>query len=483
MKYLFLNQLFLLFFCSFMTFAQTGKFSFTIPSAATTSAGVFKNDSILVRTLWSDEKYTPGTYTNYWDGKDDYGKKLSSPASIYTIKVLSNNVKYTWDGTIGNSSDNMTGPTKHRGYYECMSGLAFGSTYGYFTNGYSEGFPSIGKFKIGTPNQKLFIFSNRQSNAVSTHVATDGINVYWGAYGGNTSFVYGTTVSNDLEISFPNKVNFTPPYGRSYKAIGVINQVGSLISGLAVQKTGNYLFIARSGINSVQVLNKTTGALIQTLTYASPRGISVDGSDDLWMATGTNTVAKYSVNPDGTLTAPILSLPGLLSPLNTQVSPDDQLVSVLDGSTSQQVKSFSNSRGAAANILGVAGGYFSDATVNNNKFYFNDVNGNKATFIAYQPDGSFWVNDPGNFRVQHYDSQRTFIDRIMSLGATYGVYTDFNDITKVFSSNLEFEIDYSQPLTGTTGWLLKRNWGANISTSICGNIAGAKTLSNKRTYA
>jgi hypothetical protein len=107
--------------------------------------------------------------------------------------------------------------------------------------------------------------------------------------------------------------------------------------------------------------------------------------------------------------------------------------------------------------MGTPGGYSVDAGVNDSKFYFSDINGSgigansKLPFIAYQPDGSFWVNDPGNFRVQHYSSGRTFINRIMSLGSNYSVFADKNNISKVFSEYLEFAIDYStQTLTGTT---------------------------------
>ncbi len=84
-------------------------------------------------------------------------------------------------------------------------------------------------------------------------------------------------------------------------------------------------------------------------------------------------------------------------------------------------------------------------------------------FIAFQPDGSFWVNDPGNYRVQHYTGNRTFIETIMSMGANYSTWADKNDNTRVGAEYLEFKIDNSQPLTGSTGWQLVKNWGATVS--------------------
>ena len=47
--------------------------SFSLAAAATTSAGVFRNDSILVKSLWSGVHYKAGTYPIFWDGTDDHG--------------------------------------------------------------------------------------------------------------------------------------------------------------------------------------------------------------------------------------------------------------------------------------------------------------------------------------------------------------------------------------------------------------------------
>ncbi len=470
-----------------------GAFSFTLGSSLKTSAGVFKTDGTLVKTLWSDSTIASGTHTGYWSGVDDYGNTISSPDATYQVKVLSNNVGYAWQGTIGNTSDNQTGDTKHRGYYHCMRGLAFGSTYGYFCTGYSEGSASRAKFLIGTPNQKLNITlgGGGSDNADVNYVTTDGTIVYWGAFdsnSGNNSWVFGTNVSNDAETLFSNGTAYTCLFGRTYqRTISFVNAANATVTGLAVQRTGSYLFVARGGINQLQVLNKSTGALVQTLTYAGCKGLSVDASDNLWMITGT-TVSKYTVNVNGTLTAATLVLSGLVAPSSTSVN--GAIVAVTDAGASQQVKFFNNTTGASTSTLGTAGGYSTDATVSNSKFYFSDINSfgnfsyNKIPFVAFQSDGSFWVNDPGNFRVQHYNSSSTFIDRIMSLGSTYSVFVDRNNINKVFSEMLEFEIDYAtQTLSGTTGWTLKKNWGHNIAfPTYDGSPKFQTTLSNGRTY-
>ena len=481
------NLLFFLFF-SLNAIAQDGKFSFTISSPVTTSAGVFKDDSILIKTLWNNKKYTSGTYTKYWDGTDETGKRITSPLSAYKIKVLTNNVQYNWQGTIGNNSDKMTGNTKHRGYYNCMTGLTFAGNYGYFCTGYSEGSPSIAKFHTSTPNQRIYIGTEKTNNADVNYVATDGTNVYWGAFDAfspNNSFVFSTSTTDDEDKNFANGIYYTTTHGRAYNVISKYNSAQSLISGLAVQKTGIYLFVSRSELNQVQVLDKLTGALVHTLPYTNPRTLSIDANDNLWMASGTNTVSKYTVNANGSLTSTPIKLSGILDPIAIQVSSNGALISVADGGSSQQVKFYNSGTGTLVYILGTEGGYFKDATVSDNKFYFNDASGNRNIFIAYQSDNSFWVNDEGNSRVQHYNPLYGFINRIMALGATYSVFADKNNINKIFAENLEFEVDYSvQTLSGSDGWILKRNWGANISRIIYdGTLRYQTTLSNSRTYA
>ena len=76
-------------FCQ-TSITETNPFTFNLSSSASTSAGVFKTDGTLVRTLWSAVNFNAGEHTENWDGLLDDG----SPAMVgtYQIKVLSNNV-------------------------------------------------------------------------------------------------------------------------------------------------------------------------------------------------------------------------------------------------------------------------------------------------------------------------------------------------------------------------------------------------------
>ncbi len=487
MKKLTAVYLLLFLFLSINSFAQDGKFTFNISSATRTSAGVFKDDSILVRTLWNNVDYKAGTYSQTWDGKDDDGRSIINSSDYFSVKIMSSNVKYVWQGVLGNTSKARTGSGVHRGYYRCMQGLVFTNGYGYFCKGYAEGAPSLAKFSINDPQTKIDFIKDKQPGDIN-FVATDDNKVYWGAFDANSnsnSFVFATNVSDDTDFLFSKGQPYTVTYGRNYpRAISVVNQANALITGLAVQKFGNFLFVTRADINQLQVINKTTGELVKSISLTAPKTVCVDSSDNLWMVTGINTVSKYTVNADGSISSPTLTLSGLLKPSAIQVSTDGSFISVADDSTSQQLKFFDNSTGALTYTLGTVGGYFVDPDVTNNKFYFGDLRNNLKTFVAYQPDGSFWVGDPGNYRVQHYNPSHSFIDRIQSLGATYNTGVDKNNITRIFSDNLEFSVDYSiQTLSGNAGWTLVKNWGANIPAyPYHKDPMFQTTLSNGRTY-
>lgn len=465
--------------------AATGLYTVVLDTISHVSAAVFTYDSSsLIKTLFSDSVMSAGTHNLYWNGTDDIGNPIPFPDSKYTIKVQTNNVQADWVGAqIGNSSDSLTGETKHRGYYFCMTGLAFTSTRGYFGRGYSEGSPSIGWFDINSPNTAEPIFTSTTQTGDNNFVATDDTLVYFGAYdsnSGNNTFAWALRTSDNDTAILANTVNYKGVYHRTYPTIGYKNLMNSFITGLAVQKTGSLLFIARAVQDEIQVINKRTAALIGTVTVDSARALAVDENNKLWVVTGASTVSRYSVNSTtGALTFEI-SLIGLVNPL--AIGAGGSLIAITDGGASQQVKFYNNVTGAATNTLGTATGYQHEASVNNNKFFFGYRN-----FVAFQTDGSFWVNDFQNFRVQHYDASRVFIDRIMNLGAVYSITADPNATNRVFvgcsppltpHGILEFDVDY----VNNTSTLVK-NWGGNIPATF--NLQydiKFTTLSNGRTY-
>ncbi|MEP6747117.1 MAG: PA14 domain-containing protein [Bacteroidota bacterium] len=478
--------------------AQTSiSFSFSLPAAASTSAGVFTKSGTLIKTLWSGVNYSAGSHTVNWDGTKDDGSL--APVSSYDIRVLSNNVKYNWDGVIGNTSDAVSGPTVQR-FFERIYGMAVSGTSAYFSTGYNEGSPSQAKFLTSNPQVKIDVLNSSGSGTGQStlFLTTDGTNVYYGgsdafSSGNSKWFVYGTKTADDGETSFSNGTNYSCVYGPTYhSAIDVITDASANISGMAVQKTGNYLFVSHKNLNRIDVLDKTTGALAQTLSFTAPGGLTVDNNNNLWIIYtlgGNRVVNKFSVQSNGTLSAATLNLPGLLDPLAMAVSPDGNTLVVADGSTSQQLKAFDDASGSASWTFGQLGGYITDPNVTNDKFYFSDLSGGiHETFIAFQPDGSFWVGDIGNYRTLHFAANRTYLDRMMFLRHNYSIAVDPNNPSRVFAEYLEFKIDYSKPLAANNGsWTLVKNWRAAVPAAyyqefMINILKFTTTLSNGRTY-
>jgi PA14 domain/Secretion system C-terminal sorting domain/PKD domain len=469
----------------FLGIAQstTVPFTFSLSTAARTSAGVFRKDGTLIKTLWSGVNYSSGAHNAQWDGTDDQGMLVSD--SSYDIRVLSNNVNYAWEGVVGNTSAQTSGSTVLRSFQTMNSMAIVGST-AYYTTNYNEITTATFKINTASPQSKTSI--SAKGGGINL-VATDNNYVYWAGYDPfdlTKTYVYATRVSDDQQVTFSagaplSLVYITTPM---VSCIDIGNNTNSTISGLAVQKTGNYLFVAHQKINRLDVLNKTTGALVRTISITAPAALAVDASGNLWMANGA-VVSKYSVNTDGSLTPAIISLPAFSLPLAIAVSADNNTVVISDGGSSQQLKAYNNNSGNPSWIYGQPGGYVNDATVTNDKFYFTDIENVNRSFVSFAPDGSFWVGDPGDNRSLHFASDRTFIEQIMFMPHSYACTADPNNPSRAFADYLEFKIDYSKSLDPqNSSWTLVKNWGYNITSAYNdqSRFHTVVTLANGRTY-
>ena len=473
--------------------SRTLPYAFTLSSDATTSAGVFTSSGTLVKTLWSGVKYTAGTYPGTWDGLTDEG--APAPDGDYLVKVVSNNVQYEWQGVVGNTSQSFTGSTVHHSN-GVLTAMASASSWCYYAVGYSEHTTGFLKFNVANPQVKYAIHPT--DGLYVRYMATDGTYVYWGGQAGSTgTAVAATKVSDDGDVKFPMGKAINAEH--NYSTIDY--DATSMLSGLAVQKTGNYLFIAHATANQVRVLNKTTGALVRIIAVQNPRELAVANDNKLWVVHGTAAVEQYSIAGDGTLTSTGLVLRGVLDPVALAVSPDNATLLVADGTTTQvctpttshQVKAFNASTGAPAWVLGQAGGYATDPTVANDKFYLANTKvftamdwGTERPYLSFQPDGSFWVGDVGNCRSQHFAASRQFLATLQYMGYSYSAAADPNNPTRVFCNYLEFAVDYSKPLSPDNGsWRFVRNWSygrqANSDDQFR-RMECVTTLSNGHTY-
>ncbi len=464
--------------------AASLNFSFTLDKTYTTSAGAYRTDGTLVKTLWRKVSYGAGSHSATWNGTDDSGGQVAS--GTYQIRVLYHNVNYVWQGVIGNTSDNETGTSVHRALLP-MNGMAIDGTNGFYTVGYNEGQPGLHSFSTNTPQQQLDIAHGDYKSAFN-YVATDGQRVYYANSGTGydaSSWVVAFQVSDKSEYAFPNGVvQGTGIYDPNYWNNVIDKDGSSPTTGLAVQKSGTILAVAHGSANQVRLLDKNGGNLLRTISVTNPQGLAMAPNGDLWVicdVSGKTVVQRYTnlgSNPTVAATVNTVAIP-----LAVAVSPQtNDLVLIADGAT-HQVKAF-NSAGASLWTYSKLGGYAQGPTVSPDKLWFKPVN-TPLTFLSVLADGSFWVYDSGNYRALHLSASRQYIENIMFLKANRVATVDVNNPSRVFSECLEFKVDYSKSLGGTNGsWNLVNNWcyGTPYQNLVDSGFSQVATLSNGRTY-
>lgn len=454
-----------------------------------TSAGVYE-DGVLIRTLWSNKPGSAGTHTGTWDGRDDDGN-FKAVGHNYQVKISSNNNVYTWEGVIGNTSTADTGVTVWRGGSQICD-MAITGDYTRCATGFSE--LMVAQCKFSNPQKKI-VYSTQPSTTGqgSTQVCANENNIFWGGsdYLGSNYFVFAENTSDEAESIFSAGKPFAGTYCRNYKSTLDLGTVP--ISGMAVQQSGNrYLLVAHATSNKIDEFDtSTTGELVRTIDIDNPGKICFENDNTLWVCQGTN-VTKYNVASDGSLNVTNLQITGLSNA--TAVSTFNGELAIEDAGTQQMVKFYNSTTLKPTHTIGIAGGYSTTPEVANNRFYFSDLRGTLVNFIRHDATGGIWIGDPGNCRVQHFNSIGKFLETIMYIpiylyyanaphtDMAYNVNLCGGDNTAVFCQLLEFKIDYSKPLS--SGWTLKNNWGYNLPPGWAntGLVGAVNSLSNGKRY-
>ena len=468
--------------------AKPKSFTYQLTTNSTTSAGIYSTDNVLIRTLWAQKVESAGRHSFTWDGLDDSGKPVS--AARYTWKVLTNNVQYKWQGVIGNTSDSMSGTTKHKGYYPITT-MCFAGSKAYYGTQYDEALTNtfvVDTADIGQRVQIGRVMYGGFTPAIIKN-CTDGNYVYWAgqdAYFGSNSFVYATKVSDNTGVVFPSGTTRKITYGvLNYSFINDQISAGT-ITDITVQKTGNFLFTVRN--NRITVLDKTKGAFIDSVIISHAKYARVDATDGyLWVTHDVDSTTRFVINADGTLTTTGLTIVTSQPVVSIDINPTNSMLAICEGGTAQIIKFYNPINGGYINLFGQAGGYLTNATVANDKFYWNDARGTYAAFVAFTPNGTFWAGDYGNNRVQHYDVNNNYLARIQWIPVFYNIGVDYGNTTRVFADMKEYQVDWTKPLdNGTNGsWTLVRNWGGDLkSTDYDANIGlhTPLTFSNGHTY-
>jgi hypothetical protein len=125
------------------------RFRFVLDNDYSTSAGAFDAQGNLLRTLWSNRRYTAGVHEGLWDGRDEEGHALS-PEEEYEIRVLTHNVIYKWEGVIGNTSTELTSPVHHNAQY-FLNDLVISGDRAFFSVPVEGAVPSMRYFRLDSP--------------------------------------------------------------------------------------------------------------------------------------------------------------------------------------------------------------------------------------------------------------------------------------------------------------------------------------------
>jgi hypothetical protein len=289
-----------------------------LPFTAATSAGVYeKETSRQVATLWSNEVRPAGDIVLEWDGNDDMGVAVTTDRSLleYRIGFYEAAKPPTWLGLVGNTSpqsktestpftiDSPSGQveasTVHIGFRP-FAGFSIhpGDNVARFSTGQTEGPQSTGKFLLTDIQKKIseqlpIPAANRltqgtcyidQDATLAWHLGYDGIDSdnhgdYYSRW-----FLYAINRSTGQRVTLPGGVNYTiqqggQPRGITYSSYSFTGRC----SGLAVQKSGNFIFVSLPDTNEVIRINKTTGARV-SLPFTRPGALLVDREDRLWVA-------------------------------------------------------------------------------------------------------------------------------------------------------------------------------------------------------
>jgi|GEM_PF-713942 len=528
--------------CRQALYATSGDttFTFTLDGTYTTSAGVYKPDGTLVRTLWRKVAYGSGSTTRTWDNRDDDGNPV--PAGNYAIRLLYHNTQYLFDGMVGNTSSPSFGTSVFHGM-QGIHNLAITGNSAFFANGIDEGRQTMHYFDTNNRGQQIDI-GHKDSYVGFDQVAADENKVYFacGQHGFiadwppanlpggdplgdgyhtfvvafsttvsplsavfdaipfptpaginlNTNLPPGTTNSNDHDTYWVGVIDVDQDYwpydhGANYKAP----------TGIAVQRAGqgngNVLAVAHGGLNVVRLFDKNSGTLLRTISVSNPQGLAMSPDGSLWVITG-QTVQKYSgpyltqQGGKGNPTAGPTASDDLDLPVAIAVSPAGLLI-VADSGTHQQIKFF-NSNGVAIPewTYGQRGGYSTNGPdIALDKFGFQVNRGSiiNHTPLALQADGSLWIGDGASqwLRATYGYSTGNFWPNgfIMYFGGNGTSTVDAHDPKRVIGDGfLEFEVNYNAPIG--QGWALKKNWAAGLPSKYLYDLGGHSGLRSVRTF-
>ncbi len=509
-------------------------FSFTLAEEASTSAGVYDENGVLIRTLWSAVRYGAGTHTAIWDGRNDESE--IAPAGKYTVKVMSNNVQYGQDALLANSTARESSQTIMSNYQPISDMTLVGENM-YYADQYMENLHTLMYFNINDIHRKAG-YHESGGNRVPIRNANDGNTVYWmmfestqvnqsddhkfdydpydeSVWGQRRCFIMGIDIATNTQHQFTDKNNITdnptPDFTKSLaikdywgvarnstaygyqsavgyepyfasEGIGHYGSSGEVGYGdLTVQQNGNFLVAVYGNRNFVRVIDKTTGKTLKDNAITTPTAVLFDNQDRLWVAytdsNGKYAISRFDIASDGTISV-AESIPAdkcLGEVLAMAVSPDGSYMVITFGKGVSKLYAYNTSDWSTKWTFGRGEDYGTDTTVYDDKFCFHDTVESKwYSYLTFQGSDYLWMGDPGNDRNYKLyvggEGTPTISDTLWYSKQHYGAIVDTNDPTRVFFGPREYKIDYSK--NGDESWTLVKNYFDTIAPYITETQAG-----------
>jgi len=296
-----------------------------------------------------------------WDGTNDE-LQLVSKEALWTVRLLVNDVRYTWDGVIGNTENSWTASTSvwdGLGYNPTRLRLTFTGNKIWASTGYSEGTANLITFSSSTPNSPSIVQRNyRNQNVQLNDIDTDGRFLYVAsaAAWAGMNFVAKLDAASGLPVDFPAGSRLKSPTvwdGTAFNAIAVSPRGSSSPESVAVSTIGSVLAVAYPQEGKLSFFSSISGTQLGPdvfLPAPSSMGFTKAG---LWVLSGHNVFLVQNFGTHPSLTR--LDL-GLSNPMFIATNKTNNHLFVLDGGKSQQVKEF-DFRQRLVRTYGQLGGY------------------------------------------------------------------------------------------------------------------------------
>lgn len=230
------------------------------------SAGVYREDGTLVRTLLAD---AAGVSEIWWDGRDDLGQPV--PAGKYELKSIAHDVRIVDDGAIGDDGNPL-------GAYNCDNAdrvvpLEDGGFI--ITTVYDEaGYPLR---RYSASGQPIFASNLKDKDFAALAITDDEL---FGVVGAGAS-------SQLVRLVLPGERALMATGAESY-AICAAGEANAKVTGLAV--VAGRAYIGLEGLNVVRVIDLKTGAKQADWPLPEVGDLGADADGKLYAISGQNVV-------------------------------------------------------------------------------------------------------------------------------------------------------------------------------------------------